>query len=436
MRRYLVLIAVLCLAVNGWAQLGGLRGAGSSATGTGVTTVSDTSGTPEPGRLYFALDDSNYYAWMSGGYWKLMEGDTIGMTVNAWEEIDDKPAYLDQNIKYDRKGNANEMVWIPRFNWDRTNGFNSSTIHPAFVVNGTAIKGFWVAKYECVVLDSATSAIYSAGTLNTDTHHYIANSQPNVAPRHTITFDAASRACDNMNNGSTITGYHLLTNAEWAAVALWAKDNATMPYGNNNYGRDVDKKHLTGTIITGDTFGSENSRWLTGSGGPTTTHNWVNGIADMNGNLWEWVDGFKVDEGKIYVMGNADTSPTWAGNSFAAAESTWYDTGMWINWDGTAAYCSFSTVGRDSITAAAKSKTFGTTTGADSLLQALAIGPVGSNAAAYGNDYAYFRNDGLRFPFRSGNWTYSTSAGVFILYVYYERSNSDNSLGFRAALIE
>lgn len=339
-------------------------------------------------------------------------------------------------IKYDRKGNANEMVWIPRFNWDRTNGFNSSTIHPAFVVDGTAIKGFYVAKYECVVLDSSTSAIYSAGNLNTDTHHYIANSQPNVAPRHTITFDAARRACDNMNNGSTITGYHLMTNAEWAAVALWAKDNATMPYGNNNYGRDADKKHLSGTIISGDTFGSGNSRWLTGSGGPTTTHNWVNGIADMNGNLWEWVDGIKVDEGKIYVMGNDNTTPTWGGNSFAAAESTWYDTGMWVNWDGTASYCSFSAVGRDSVTAAVKPKTFGTTTGADSLLQVLAIGPVGSNAAAYGNDYIYLRNDGLRFPIRSGYWAYSTSAGVFDLSVSYERSNSYNHLGFRAALIE
>jgi formylglycine-generating enzyme len=341
-------------------------------------------------------------------------------------------------IKYDRKGNANIMVWIPRFNWDEDNGFNSSTVHPAFVVNGVTKSGIWVSKYENIVLDSSTAAIYSASTLDTDTHTYIASSQPGKSGRYNISFDASRRACANMNNGTTITGWHMMTNAEWAAVALWCKDNATMPLGNNNYGRDVDSKHVTGTIISGDTFGSGNSRWLGGSGGEKTAHNRSeSGIYDLNGNLWEWVDGLRLENGLIYVTGNASTSPTWAGNSFAATEANWYNTGMYTKWAGGAATgFTIGVGGRDSVMTTAKSQYFGTTTGADSLCKALALGPTSSSAANYGNDYFYANNNGTFFPIRSGSWYKSAAAGVFVLDLNYARTGTNSAIGFRASLIE
>lgn len=341
-------------------------------------------------------------------------------------------------IKYDRKGNANIMVWIPRFNWDEDNGFNSSTAHPAFVVNGVTKSGIWVSKYENVVLDSSTAAIYSAGTLDTDTHTYIASSQPGKSGRYNISFDAARRACANMNNGTTITGWHLMTNAEWAAVALWCKDNATMPLGNNNYGRDVDSKHVTGTIISGDTFGSGNSRWLGGSGGEKTAHNRSeSGIYDLNGNLWEWVDGLRLENGLIYVAGNASTSPTWAGNSFAATEANWYNTGMYVKWaGGSATGFTLGTGGRDSVMTEAKSQYFGTTTGADSLCNAVALGPTSSSAANYGNDYFYANNNGTFFPLRSGRWDNGAYAGVFRLNLRDARTTTHYTIGFRSALVE
>ena len=102
--------------------------------------------------------------------------------------------------------------------------------------------GFWVSKYENVLLDSS-NAIYAADSVSGSFHTYKAACLPGVAPRFNIDFDGARRACANMN-GNGVAGFHLMTNAEWAAIALWSKQNATMPYGNNNYGRDVDQKHI------------------------------------------------------------------------------------------------------------------------------------------------------------------------------------------------
>ena len=41
-----------------------------------------------------------------------------------------------------------------------------------------------------------------------------------------------------------------MTNAEWAAIALWCWANGTMPTGNNNWGREISDYSQTG--IRGD----------------------------------------------------------------------------------------------------------------------------------------------------------------------------------------
>lgn len=336
-------------------------------------------------------------------------------------------------IKYDQYGNPNVMVWVPAFNWSPVAGFASDKLHPAFMVNGVAISGFWCSKYENVVIDPTTKAIYSEGTLNTDTHTYIAASRANQAARYNISFDAARKACTNMG-----TGWHLMSNAEWAAIAIWCKENNKQPYGNNSYGDDVDDPTVIGNIIARDTFGSGNSRWYGGSGGIKTSHDrTANGIYDMNGNLWEWVDGLCFINGLIMVAGNANTSPTWAGNSFAATEANWYNTGIYTKWAGGAATgFTLGTGGRDSVMTAVKSQAFGVTTGADSLCKAIALGPTSSSSANYGNDYFYANNNGTFFPIRSGLWNSSTAAGVFYLHLYYARTKTNNSIGFRAAFVE
>lgn len=335
-------------------------------------------------------------------------------------------------IKYDQYGNPNVMVWIPAFNWDRVNEFASTTLHPAFMVNGVAKSGIWVSKYENILLSPTTYVEYSAGIITGSAHSYIAASRANVSARYYIDFDAARKACTNMG-----TGWHMMSNAEWAAIALWSKNNSTMPYGNNNYGKDVDDATVIGKIITGDTFGSGNSRWWTGSGGAKTGHTrTLDGVMDMNGNLWEWVDGMRLEDGLIYVAGNTNTSPTWAGNSFAAAEADWYNTGMYVNWDGVSGGFTLSAAGRGTAMPTYKAQYFGPTTGGDSLLAALALAPTTSSSSVYGNDYYYVNNSGQRFPLRSGRWSSGSHAGVFLLYLASGRSFTSRTFGFRSALAE
>ena len=335
-------------------------------------------------------------------------------------------------IKYDQYGNPNVMVWIPAFNWDHINEFSSTTLHPAFMVNGVAKSGIWVSKYENILLAPTTYAEYSAGTITGSSHSYIAASRANVSARYNIDFDAARKACTNMG-----TGWHLMTNSEWAAIALWSKNNSTMPYGNNSYGDDTDDPTVIGKLITGDTFGSGNSRWWTGSGGAKTGHNrTLDGVMDLNGNLWEWVDGMRLEDGLIYVAGNTNTSPTWAGNSFAATEANWYNTGMYVNWDGASSGFTLSAAGRGTAMPIYKAQYFGLTTGGDSLLAALALAPTTSSSSAYGNDYYYANNSGQRFPLRSGAWNSGGYAGVFYLSLRGGRSVTYLNIGFRSALAE
>ncbi|EHO40367.1 LOW QUALITY PROTEIN: hypothetical protein Calab_0728, partial [Caldithrix abyssi DSM 13497] len=174
----------------------------------------------------------------------------------------------------DKNGRPNRVFKLDKFNWDPVNGFNSTEVHPAFIVNGTIVDAIYIGQYQAVVYDPNTFQIegdtnpadaynpYIAGSA----HNYIAQSIPNQDPRVKIDFDAARKACQNMN-GNGVNGWHLMTNAEWSALALWCQANQ-MPLGNNSYGDDYSDPTVKGIMAPGNNFGGPNpSRWLTGTGG-------------------------------------------------------------------------------------------------------------------------------------------------------------------------
>lgn len=107
-------------------------------------------------------------------------------------------------VKTDDTDLPSVLVYIPKFkNSDVLTGGNDST-HPAFIVNGVEIPGFYYGKYQAKVYNS------------------VAYSLPGEDPTASINFDTARARCEAKG-----AGWHLSTNAEWAAIALWCKKTAS-----------------------------------------------------------------------------------------------------------------------------------------------------------------------------------------------------------------
>jgi formylglycine-generating enzyme required for sulfatase activity len=116
-------------------------------------------------------------------------------------------------------------------------------------------------------------------------HNGRAYSLPGEDPKASINFDTARQACEAKG-----AGWHLMTNAEWAAIALWCRKNNLMPKGNNNYGKD----HTENTVVAIPTYyeSGKIARVATGTGPVSWSHNGeVTGIWDLNGNVYEWMGG-------------------------------------------------------------------------------------------------------------------------------------------------
>src|SRR5690606_12542231 len=99
-------------------------------------------------------------------------------------------------VMYDDRGYPSIMVAIPQFRLSDIFPEWPNVVHPAFIVNGVEKSEIWISKYQNVVYDGR------------------AYSLPGQDPRTSITFDAARAACFAKG-----PGWHLMTNAEWAAVA-------------------------------------------------------------------------------------------------------------------------------------------------------------------------------------------------------------------------
>ena len=150
----------------------------------------------------------------------------------------------DNVVQLDDAGLPSILVYIPAFkNSDVLTGGDDS-IHPAFIVNGVQIAGFYYSKYQNVVYNGK------------------AYSLPAEDPRASINFNTACETCEGKGYG-----WHLSTAAEWAAIALWCKKNGFLPYGNNDYGKDSRETEYK-AISSND----EVSRVATGTGPLTWSH--------------------------------------------------------------------------------------------------------------------------------------------------------------------
>lgn len=342
-------------------------------------------------------------------------------------------------VKTDDTDLPSVLVYIPKFkNSDVLTGGNDST-HPAFIVNGVEIPGFYYGKYQAKVYNS------------------VAYSLPGEDPTASINFDTARARCEAKG-----AGWHLSTNAEWAAIALWCKKNGFLPYGNNNYGKDSRESNYK--AVPSYYESNKIARVATGTGPISWSHDkTMAGIWDLNGNVWEWQGGIRLVWGELQILANNDaadpdnpqnaTSTCWKAINAAdgalvdpeskTTDSSAHVSGKTVKLDYVNNKWTYST----SITNAkdeSRSCAFYQVTADSSIgdaakvmLRALALLPDSDvTTDVYEGDYMWWNNGvAERCVFRGGGWNRGAYAGVFYLSGYSSRSGAYTSVGFRAAYI-
>ncbi|MDR0818260.1 MAG: formylglycine-generating enzyme family protein, partial [Oscillospiraceae bacterium] len=196
---------------------------------------------------------------------------------------------------YDDLGAPSVMVRIPAFKWSDVIDGAPDELCSAFIAGGKKLPYVYVSKFLNVVENGR------------------AYSLPNREPEHTISIDDARAACARKGKG-----WHLFTNAEWAAIAFWSRKNGTIPHGNTRYGNDTYASHESAVGIEGWLMERDlvdvprpdaPERTLSGSGPASWSHDGTDsGIFDLTGNVWDWVSGVRIVDGEIQIIPNNDSA--------------------------------------------------------------------------------------------------------------------------------
>lgn len=275
-------------------------------------------------------------------------------------------------------------------------------------LKGKKVKEYLISKYPNTLINGAPYSL------------------PYQQPAVNVKLDDAIRLCESKGSG-----WHLLTNDEWAALARQSWKNGTMPRGNTNRGKSHSHPEEAGT-----TYLNSHGKTLTGSGPVTWNHNHTaEGVADMCGNVLEHVGGIRFLNGQVQVIPD---------NGAAAGVDQTMDSKEWqaiYTPDGDSIY--FNPVDGDIYVQPSEAidKNYDDANFADlhateidvpDKLIELGLYP----APGYdGTDYFWIDNEGERCVARGGAWCYGASAGVFFLDGDYSRSNSSPYIGFRSALV-
>lgn len=329
-----------------------------------------------------------------------------------------------QTVLYTAKGQPSVMNIVPAFNLEDIDPALGTGVHPMFIVGGVTKRERFIGTYPGSVVNGELLSV------------------PGVDPAASRNFDSfvsAARA-----NGS---GWGIMTNADWAGIALWCWKNGFMPRGNTNYGRAHDALHETGRrqdgTLPGVTTGT--ARTLTGSGPVSWRHdNSATGIADLCGNVWEWAAGMRIVDGEIHIIANNDAALS--STDFSAESSAWkavdgatgelvapgHANAVKYAASGTAAY----TLARASGQSFEGMTNPGSTPVSAAALQVLkraGLFPV-ANTGLGGDGFWHTLTD-ERLPLRGGHWTGGAAAGVFALLLSLLRSHTGTDIGARPAFV-
>ena len=320
-----------------------------------------------------------------------------------------------QTVLYDDLGNPSVMNIIPIFRYEDlgySKDMGAGVVSCFDVGTGTNKSEIFIGAFQSSLVGSRAVSL------------------PRTDQATSVKFDTAKTYCANKG-----AGWHLMTMHEWAAISLWCMANGFEPRGNTNYGRAHDRyvergRRMDGGL-PGDTAGKASVH--AGSGPDAWRHNnspW--GISDLVGNVWEWLDGFKLQDGQIIASTfNTQAEASWA------AQAAYFDSTITT---GGAARLSDAVVNRlgaigdntnggTSANAAFNAMEKAGTYVSNQLLKRLLVEP--STVLPKGS--VYMRNYGERLPSRGGGWSYGSNAGLAALSCTSSRVTTYSDTGFRLA---
>ena len=254
----------------------------------------------------------------------------------------------------------------------------------------------------------------------------VPHSLPFQKPAVDVNFDEAVQLCESKG-----TGWHLLTNDEWAALARQSWENDTMPTGNTSSGKSHSHPEQTGTTYDGG-YG----KTLTGSGPVAWNHDrTAEGVSDMCGNIWEHVGGIRFLNGQVQVIPD---------NGAAAGADQSADSKEWqaiYTADGDPVY--FNPRGGEIFVepTEAEDKDYDGVRFTDLEAKGLDVPDKLIELGLYppagyeSDEYFWIDNNAERCVSRGGDWSGGAYAGVICLDGNSSRSYSGTNFGSRSALV-
>jgi hypothetical protein len=334
-------------------------------------------------------------------------------------------------VKLDDLGMPSVMVPFPTLTYADIMAGGTTDKMPGFLIENVE-KKMYISKFLNIVVNNR------------------AYSLPMKDPKASITFDAALAAC-RAKGGN----WGLNTFALWAAIMSWCYKNNTIPRGNTNYGSAYNYSYEKGIPTTYDTSTPPKTlHTATGSGPATWNHDLTTtGIADLVGNVAEWLAGMRLVNGEIQVIPYSDAlkssvnmseaSTEWKAILFADGSLVAPGTAGTVKIDGKTASSGLCLNNQivNSTGATYFSESFETLAVASgsgltipAILYGLGLAPI----AEYTYAGTVFANNNIaeRMPYRGGHYSGTSGAGLGYLHLSAARSSSDGCVGFRSALFE